>query len=155
MGYSKPYYALLDLKKVVISAYFSVMLYIEFKLLNYLPCVFCELGFFYLRFFAFLASLHIFCLFALESCFFVFSSTGFILVSLHNLKNKITLTLPKETTIYKTLIFVLELPIIVTFTKKALQIFCATNKCDSDFKKRCCLLKWMVVKNVCQKQECD
>ncbi len=36
MGYFKHYYALLDLKKVVISAYFNVMIYIEFKLLNYI-----------------------------------------------------------------------------------------------------------------------
>ncbi len=36
MGYFKLYYALLDLKKVVISAYFNVMIYIEFKLFNYI-----------------------------------------------------------------------------------------------------------------------
>jgi hypothetical protein len=35
MGYSKLYYALLDLNKVVISAYFSVMIYIEFEFHNY------------------------------------------------------------------------------------------------------------------------
>jgi len=35
MGYSKLYYALLDLKKVVIFTCFNVMIYIEFKLLNY------------------------------------------------------------------------------------------------------------------------
>jgi hypothetical protein len=35
MGYSKHYYALLDLKKVMISTYFSVTIYIEFELLNY------------------------------------------------------------------------------------------------------------------------
>jgi len=34
MGYSKLYYALLDLKKIVIFAYFNVMIYIEFELLN-------------------------------------------------------------------------------------------------------------------------
>jgi hypothetical protein len=32
---SKLYYLLTDLKKVVISAYFNVMIYIEFELLNY------------------------------------------------------------------------------------------------------------------------
>jgi hypothetical protein len=35
MGYSKLYYALLDLKKVVIFACFNVRIYIEFELLNY------------------------------------------------------------------------------------------------------------------------
>ncbi len=35
MGYSKVYYAILDLKKVVISTYFNVMIYIEFELISY------------------------------------------------------------------------------------------------------------------------
>jgi hypothetical protein len=35
MGYSKLYYALLDLKKVVIFTCFNVMIYIEFELFNY------------------------------------------------------------------------------------------------------------------------
>jgi hypothetical protein len=35
MGYPKLYYALSNLKKVVISAYFNVTIYIEFELLNY------------------------------------------------------------------------------------------------------------------------
>jgi hypothetical protein len=35
MGYSKFYYALLDLKKVVIFAYFNVMVYIELELFYY------------------------------------------------------------------------------------------------------------------------
>jgi len=35
MSYPKLYYALLNLKKVVISAYFNVTIYIEFELLNY------------------------------------------------------------------------------------------------------------------------
>jgi hypothetical protein len=35
MGYSKLYYALLDLKKAVILTYLNVMIYIEFKLFNY------------------------------------------------------------------------------------------------------------------------
>ncbi len=43
--------------------------------------------------------------------------------------------MPKGITIYKILIFVLHFPVIITFIKKALQIFCANNKCDSDFKK--------------------
>jgi hypothetical protein len=43
--------------------------------------------------------------------------------------------LPKGITIYKALIFALDFPIIVTFAKKALQIFCATNECDSDSKR--------------------
>jgi hypothetical protein len=34
-GYSKPYYASLKLKKVVISNYFNMMIYIEFELLVY------------------------------------------------------------------------------------------------------------------------
>jgi len=36
MGYVKlSYYALLDLKKVVISIYFNMLIYIEFELFNY------------------------------------------------------------------------------------------------------------------------
>jgi len=35
MGYLKLYYILLDFKKVVISACFNVMIYIEFEFLNY------------------------------------------------------------------------------------------------------------------------
>jgi len=35
MAYSKLYYELLELKKVVISACFNVIIYIEFKLFNY------------------------------------------------------------------------------------------------------------------------
>jgi len=35
MGYFKLYYILLDLKKVVISIYFNMMIYIEFEFLNY------------------------------------------------------------------------------------------------------------------------
>jgi hypothetical protein len=42
MGYSKLYYALLDLKKVVNFACFNVMIYIEFEFLN---CVSCQLDF--------------------------------------------------------------------------------------------------------------
>ncbi len=35
MGYPKLYYALLNLTKGVISAYFNLTIYIEFELLNY------------------------------------------------------------------------------------------------------------------------
>jgi hypothetical protein len=47
---------------------------------------------------------------------------------------------------YKTLMFVLYFPIIVTLAKKALRIFCPTNKCDSESKEWHFLLKWMVTK---------
>jgi len=40
MGYSKLYYSLLDLKKVVISTYFNVMIYIEFEVLTILVLYF-------------------------------------------------------------------------------------------------------------------
>jgi hypothetical protein len=36
--------------------------------------------------------------------------------------------------IYKTLIFVLDVPPYSHITKKALQMFCATSECDSDSK---------------------
>jgi hypothetical protein len=36
MNYSKFYYSLLNLKKVVISTYFNITIYIEFELFNYL-----------------------------------------------------------------------------------------------------------------------
>jgi hypothetical protein len=54
MGYSKIYYSLLELKKVLISTYFNVMIYIEFELLTiltlyfvnyiFLTKIFCFLG---------------------------------------------------------------------------------------------------------------
>ncbi len=54
----------------------------------------------------------------------------------------------KETTTYKTLIFVLDFSHYshIYNKKKALQIFCATNECDRNCKEWCFLLKWMVTK---------
>jgi hypothetical protein len=68
MNYSKFYYSLLNLKKVVISTYFNVTIYIEFELFNYL-LVYLSNYIFRLRFFAFVVSSHIFCSYALESFF--------------------------------------------------------------------------------------
>ncbi len=69
MGYYKLYYALLDLKKVVI----------------YALCILTT-RFFY---FAFLASLHIFGLFAIENCYlFLFFANWIIVISLHDLNTK-------------------------------------------------------------------
>jgi len=42
--------------------------------------------------------------------------------------------MPKGTIIYKTLIFAIDFPIIVTFRKKAFQIFGVTNEYDNDLK---------------------
>jgi hypothetical protein len=39
MGYFKLYYTLLDLKKVLIFAYFNVMIYIEFEFLIVSLCI--------------------------------------------------------------------------------------------------------------------
>jgi disulfide bond formation protein DsbB len=50
---------------------------------------------------------------------------------------------------YETLIFALDFPIIIIFSKKALQMFCANNECDSDSKEWCFLPKWMIA------QKCD
>jgi len=99
----------------VISAYFNVMIYIEFKLLNYYLVYFVNWIFLFKIYLLFGKFAHLL-LVCTRKLFF--SSTGFIVVSLHNLKNKTILTLPKGLTIYKTLIFVLDLPIIITFTKK-------------------------------------
>ncbi len=69
MGYSKLYYALLDLKKVVI--YDLCILTTRFL------------------YFAFLASLHIFGLSTIENCFlFLFLFNWIIVVGLHNLNTK-------------------------------------------------------------------
>ncbi len=84
MGYFKFYNALLDLKMVVISTYFNVMIYIEFEHLVYLVNYI-----FLIKISTFLASSHIFCLSTIESCcLFLFSSIGFIVVSLHDLNTK-------------------------------------------------------------------
>ncbi len=119
MGYSKLYYALLNLKKVVIFACFNVTISIEFELVYFVNWIFL------LHFFAFLIGSHIFCLFAIETrCLFLFFCVGFIVIDFHSL-------MLKGPTMYKTLIFALDFLIVVTFTKN-LQMFCATNKCDSD-----------------------
>ncbi len=85
MGNSKLYYALLDLKKVVISIFFNVMIYIEFELFF----VSCQLNFVNRDFFVFLASSYIFCLPIIESCcLFYFFSTQLIVDNLHNMNTK-------------------------------------------------------------------
>jgi hypothetical protein len=68
------------------------------------------------------------------------------------IEHKTTLTMPKGTIIYKTLIFALDFAIIVTFRKKAF-IFFVINECDSDSKKWCFLLKWMVTIKMCDVTE--
>jgi hypothetical protein len=62
-----------------------------------------------------LASLHIFCLSAIESCCFL---NRIHCCYFAQLEHKATLTLPKRTTIYKILIFILYFLIIIIFTKK-------------------------------------
>ncbi len=76
-------------------------------------------------YYIFLASLHIFFLSILKIYIFS-SSTGFIIVSLHNLntKHKATLTLPKGITIYKPLIFILDFSHYNHIYKKKLCKYC-------------------------------
>ncbi len=130
MDYSKFYYALLNLKKVLIFTYFNVMIYIQFELLNY-QFMYLFNYIFLIFIFYFLASSHIFCLSILES-YFLFSFELNSLNLITQLEHKVTLTLPKGNTIYKTLILPQISPIIITFINKALQIFCVSNECDSD-----------------------
>jgi hypothetical protein len=82
-----------------------------------------------------MAILHMFCLFALESCclFFSLQLDPLLLVCTTWTQNNINIAL-KKSTLYKTLKFALDFPIIVTFTKKALQIICANKECDRDSK---------------------
>jgi hypothetical protein len=81
-----------------------------------------------------MAIFHIFCLFALESClFFSLQLYPLLLVCTTWTQSKTKIAL-KEITLYKTPKFALDFPIIVTFTKKAQWIICATNECDPDFK---------------------
>jgi hypothetical protein len=55
--------------------------------------------------------------------------------------------MPKGTITYKTLMFALDFSYYNhIYKKKPLQIVCATKECDSDSKKWCLLLKWMVTK---------
>jgi hypothetical protein len=108
MDYSKLSYALLNLKKVLIFTYFNVMIYIEFELLNYW-LIYLVTYIFLINVFNFLASSHIFCLSTLKRYFkFSFELNSLKLVT--QLEHKATLTLPKGTTIYKTLIFALDFP---------------------------------------------
>jgi hypothetical protein len=46
MGYFKLYYALLNLKKVVIFAYFNVKIFIEFELFNAISLCILSIRFF-------------------------------------------------------------------------------------------------------------
>jgi len=85
---------------------------------------------------------------SLGSCFFLFQLDSLLLVA--QLEQKETLTLPKWTTIYKTYIYKTYISlIIITFTNKALQIFCAPNECNNDYNEWCLLLKLMVTKKMC------
>jgi len=80
--------------------------------------------------------------------FFFHFLTEFV-VNLHNLNIKQHIL--KRSAIYKRLVIVLDVFIIFTFTKKALQIFCAINKYDNDSKEWCFLLnRWLPKTNVWQ-----
>ncbi len=115
----------------------------EFTLnLNSLTISFCILSarFLKLKFYVFLTSLHIFCLFALERCFFfslqldslLFICTTWTQNNINIAKGNYNLQNPN--------ICLKIFPIIVTFF--------ATNECDSDYKEWCFLLKWMVTKKM-------
>jgi hypothetical protein len=93
-----------------------------------------------------MAILHIFCLFALESSVFFSLQVDPVLLLCTTSTQRNTNIALKEIRLYKILKFALDFPIIVTFIKKALQIICATNECDRDFKKWRFLLKQMVTK---------
>jgi hypothetical protein len=87
MGYSKLYYALLDLKKVVIFTCFNVTIYIEFDLFNYsfvyfVNYIFLIKNFYFLGKFAYLLLVYA------KKLFFLFLKIGFIVISLHNLNTK-------------------------------------------------------------------
>jgi len=67
-----------------------------------------------------MAILHIFCLFALESCCLFFSlQLDPLLVVCTTGTQRNTIIALKEITLYKTLKFALDFLIIVTFTKKS------------------------------------
>ncbi len=135
MGFSKLQYALLDLKKkVVIFTYFNVTIYIEFEFLNY-QLVYSVNYNFLIRIFTFLASLHIFCLLTIKSYFFLFSSTRFIVVNLHHLNTKQHQYCQYELNLQNPNICPKFPPLQSYLQKKALQMFCVINECDSDSKK--------------------
>jgi hypothetical protein len=73
MGYLKIEYVLIDLKKVVISIYFSVKIFIEFEI-------------FLIKIFCFLDKLtYLLLVCTRQRLSFLFPSTRFIVISLHNL----------------------------------------------------------------------
>ncbi len=102
------YYILLDLKKVVISIYFNLIIYIELELLNY--------QFLYLVNYYFLIKILYFLdkftyLLLVYTRKLLFSSLIFNYIHccwFGQLEHKSTLTLSKGIAIYKTLIFVLD-----------------------------------------------
>jgi len=119
------------------------MIYIEFKLLVYLVNY---------VFLIKIGKLAYFLLICYKKLFFKFYFRLDSLVCTTWTQNN-TNNLPKGTTIYKTLIFTLDFPIIITIIcKKALQMFCATKKCENDSKKWYFLPKQMVTE---KKKECD
>jgi len=79
MSYFKLYYVLLNLKKVVIFAYFNVKIYIEFEFFNWLACVSCQLDFF---------NSYFLLVWTRKLLFFLFFSIGFNVVILQNLNTK-------------------------------------------------------------------
>jgi len=87
MDYSKFYYTLLNLKKVVISTYFNVTIYIEFQLLNYLLVYFVNYTF-SINIFYFYDNFTYLLFVCTRKFFFFPSSIEFIVVSLHNLNSK-------------------------------------------------------------------
>jgi hypothetical protein len=67
---------------------------------------------------------------------------------------QININIAKATIIYKTLLVALNFSIIITFTKEALQMFCAINMCDTDQKNDVSYKnRWF--KKMCDKEKCD
>jgi hypothetical protein len=105
-----------------------------------------------------MTSSYIFCLFTLESYCFFFCLQLDSLLLVCITWTQINIKIAKGNYNLQNLNICWRFPfILVTFTKKALQIFCAINECDSDYK------KWSrffaktngYQKNVWHKQECD
>jgi hypothetical protein len=115
MGYFNLYYALLDLKKVVIY-----------------PLCILTTRFFY---FAFLASLHIFCFSTIENHYlFLFFPIGSLLL-VCTIWTQSNANIDKGNYNLQNPNICPRFFIIVIFTKKKLLMFCATN--DYSFKKFC------------------
>ncbi len=119
MCHFKIIYVLLDLKKVVISIYFSVKICIEFEILDY-QLVFLVNQIFLIKIFCFLDKFtYLLLVYTRQKLYFLLFNQIHC-CQFAQLEHKLTPTLPKGIIVYKTLIFALDFSYYSHIYKKKL-----------------------------------